>query len=341
MRLFLPGLLLMCMAIFSGCGFDQPKSDQDNGSDSAAITLVRLNEDIEKDRKNPDLYNQRSKFYLNDLEFDKALKDINTAISLNEKNPAFYITLSDIQLFLGQSQSCMDALNQALSLDPADDEARLKLAKLYLILKNHSRTFQVLNEMIKQDEYNPKAYFLRAIALLEKGDTTRAVGDLMKAADQDQQYFEAYLQLGELFSLSNDPLAEGYMTNALRIKPASKEALYMLGMYYQNTGQYDKAFITYDRLSKAAPDFRNAPYNKGYIYLVYLNDFPKAIDAFTNAIRIDSGYVDAWFNRGYAFELNGQLKEAYKDYQKTLGLDVNNERAIEGLNRLDKSALRK
>jgi len=335
-------VFIWCAVILmTGCVQYGKESDRKNVTDSVTITLAELNAQIEDNRNNGDLYNRRARLYLNDLQFDKAYQDIRKALSLDENNPSYYITLSDIQLFTGQSQSCLEALNKAIALDPSSREARLKLAKLHLILRNYSATFQVLNGMISQDAFNPQAYFVRAIAFLEKGDTSRAVNDLMKAVDQDQQYFDAYMQLGELFTLKNDPLGEGYLSNALRIRPGNKEALYMLGLYYQNTGRYEKAFQTYDRLSAIAPGFRNAPYNRGYIYLVYLNDFPRAVDEFTKAILIDSGYTDAWFNRGYAQELLGNIPEAYRDFRKTLELDINNEKAIQGLNRLDKVTVRK
>ncbi len=328
-------IFLCFVLLFTRCNPSQPEQKEASLVDSVDIYLKELSQAITNNDKDPDLYNQRATLFLRDHEFDKALKDINKAISLDDKNPDYYLTLSDIQLLMGQTDNCLTALNRAAALDPNSQEARLKMAQLFLILRNYTATFRVINELVTLDDYNPRAYFLRAIAYLEKGDTAKAVGDLMKAVDQDQQFYDAYMQLGELFSLRNDPLAEGYLSNALRVKPENKQALYLLGMYYQNTEQFEKALQAYQRLYIKAPDFRNAPFNKGYIYLVYLNDFPKAIEAFTDAINIDSNYADAFFNRGYAYELNDQPDQAYNDYKTTLRLDVNNPRAIEGLNRLD------
>jgi len=337
MRGYITGIFWGLIILFTGCGPSQQKPESASQVDSVKLQLDELNQSIEQNDKDPDLFNQRAQIYLYDREFDKALKDINRAITLNDKNPEYYLTLSDIQLLMGQTDNCLSALNRASALDPNNQEARLKLAQLFLILRNYSATNRVVNELINKDDYNPRAYFIRAIAYLENGDTARAVGDLMKAVDQDQFYYDAYMQLGELFSLRNDPLAEGYLNNALRVKPDNKEALYLLGMYYQNNEQLEQALQTYERLCVTAPGFRLALFNKGYIYLVYQNDFQRAIEAFTDAIKIDSGYADAFFNRGYAYELNDQPDLAYSDYKKTLKIDVNNPRAIEGLNRLDRA----
>ena len=53
------------------------------------------------------------------------------------------------------------------------------------------------------------------------------------------------MQLGELYAVKKDQLAELYLKNALNLRPLSREALYMLGMFYQETGRYDKAIATF------------------------------------------------------------------------------------------------
>ena len=198
-----------------------------------------------------------------------------------------------------------------------------------------------MKQLLTIDDGNASAYFTRAIGLLEQGDTIHAVSDLMQAVDKNQQYYEAYVQLGELYSIKKDQTAVLYLNNALKIRPQSREALYMLGLFYQETGQYEKAISSYRLLGKSDTAFREAPYNIGYICLVYLKDFPRAVTFFTESLKKDPGYYQAYFNRGYAYELAGDYKKAYDDYQRSLKIEVNYDKAIEGLNRLDKLMVRK
>jgi tetratricopeptide (TPR) repeat protein len=127
----------------------------------------------------------------------------------------------------------------------------------------------------------------------------------------------------------------------LNIRPQSKEAIYMLGLFFQENGQFDKAIATYQNLGKVDTAFREVPYNIGYIYLVYLKDFPRAIPYFTESLKLDPDYYQAYYNRGYAYELMGDYKNAYIDYQKSLKIKVNYDKAVDGLNRLDKVKFRK
>ena len=341
MRKFLLPVSLIFLILISCVHDRNGKTGKKITPDTTRLTLESVNIKIAADQSNPLLYNQRAKIFTLDKEFDKALKDINKAISLSPKNPLFYITLSDIYLIQGQTKNCEESLKHALSLDPESKDAILKLAKLHLVVKEYPATFQDVQKALTLDPVNPQAYFIRAIALLEKGDTNRAANDLRKAVDQDQSYYEAYLELGELYSIKRDKIAIDYLKNALKIKPDSKQALYLTGMFYQDNGQYEKAIETYAVLSGADTTFRNAPYNTGYIYLVYLKDFKLAVKFFSEAIKRDPAYVEAWFNRGYANELAGNYKNAYTDYQMVLKLKTNYDKAIDGLNRLDKLKFRK
>jgi tetratricopeptide (TPR) repeat protein len=282
------------------------------------------------------LYNRRARYYFLDQQFNKALQDVNKAITLDGKQSAYYVTLSDIYLLMGDPQKSRDALLRAAEINPRDTDALLKLAKLYLIIKEYKLCYQTIKQLLEVDNTIAAAFYTRSVALLEQGDTLRAVDDLKQAIDRNQEYYEAYISLGELYAMKKDPLAALYLKNALNIKPTSKEALYMLGMFQQETGQYEQAISTYQVLARTDSTFRDAPYNIGYIYLVYLKDFPKAASFFSLALERDPLYAEAWFNRGYAYELAGEYKKAYSDYKQSLKVHVNYEKAIEGLNRLDR-----
>ena len=330
------GYLIFGVLAFSACHTGNRESSGSETADTAKIRFEVLNQQIEDDATNAGLYQKRAKLFISSRDFDKALKDIRQAISIDPDNAAFYGTLSDIYLLLGQPDNCKDALIKAIAINSKDTDALLKLAKLYLIIKDYPNSFSTIKQLLSIDEANAGAYYTRAVALLEKGDTNSAVKDLQKAVENNQEFYDAYIQLGELYSMKKDPMAELYLKNAMNLKPQSREALYMLGLYYQESAFFEQAISTYQNLMKTDTSFREAPYNIGYIYLVYLKDFRKAVSFFSESIRKDPEYYKAYYNRGYAYELSGDYKKAKEDYQKTLKIQVNYDKAIDGLNRLDK-----
>jgi tetratricopeptide (TPR) repeat protein len=335
-RHFAAFLLFVSLFIVSCLNRGKDEIGTGTGVDSTRLNLEELTKRIGSDASDPALYKQRAKVYLLDHQFDKALNDINKAISIDPSGVAYYVTLSDIYLLMGQPEKTREALAKALALEPGNNESLLKMARLNLIIKDYKGTFEYVGKCLDAEPLNPRAYYIRAIAMLESGDTVKAVDDLKRAVDQDQQYFEAYVELGELYSLRKDNMAAAYYGNALRIKPGNKEVLYMLGMFYQESGQYEKALETYTQLETVDTTLRTAPFNRGYIYLVYLKEFSRAAEMFTKAIRADPEYYEAYFNRGYAFELMGDLHRAYGDYQNALKIKPNYPNAVDGLNRLDR-----
>ena len=52
----------------------------------------------------------------------------------------------------------------------------------------------------------------------------------------------------------------------------------------------------------------------------YLKDYKSPITHFTDAIRVNSEYAEAFYNRGVAFELTGDAKSAEKDYRQALSI---------------------
>ncbi len=337
MRLFAAVLFGMVIPAILSC--NSPEKPGTTGISEENVTgdpaLDSLNLMIKKDSTNSNAFYLRSRYYIGQGETNLALGDINRAIQLDNQRSEYFITLADIYLAANRVPNCLEALLKARELDPASNDAMLKLAEVYLILKDYENTFKYTGMALDRDRINPVAHFIRGYAYLETGDTSLAVKNFQTAADQDQNYYEAFMQLGILFSIHRDPLAIGYFQTATRIAPNRTEGWYLLGMTYQDQENIPKAIETYHNLLAIAPDFKDALFNLGYVNLVYTSDYAAAIDYFTRAITVDSRYTDAYFNRGYSYELSGDKVNARKDYQKALELLPNYDRAIDGLNRLD------
>lgn len=337
MKNFIPlwALLIFSLMLVSCQQVQQRKTASESNQSAPPTKLDTLNQEVSSDSLNPQNYYFRSCYYLEQKDINRSLADINKAIQLNGKKSDYFVTLSEIYLEMGRMPNCMEALRKAEELDPVNKNALLKLAEAYLLLKDYQNVFGYTKRTLDLDKMNPKAYFLRGFAYTELGDTALAIRNFQAAADQDQNYYEAYLELGAIYSAQKNPLAAGYLETATRIAPGRGEAYYLLGLAYQEQENIPKAVETYEKLLKVIPDFKEAIYNLGYINLVYVQDFKEAIGYFTRAISLDPKYTDAYFNRGYSYELLGDLVNARKDYEKALELYPNYERPIAGLNRLD------
>jgi len=328
--------VVVALALASCVGNNEKVADGDNGEKTETKSESILDKLISLDPENPDLYNQRALSYLDQNMINDALSDINMALQLDSTRSDYFVTLSSIYLAMGKISNCILSLDVAEELDPENKDAILKRAEVYLIIREYKVTFEQIQILLAMDEFNPKAYFIRGLALLETGDTAMAVRSLMTAVEQDQQYYEAYMQLGYLYASLGDPLAEGYYNNAINTEPNNPDPYYFLGIYYQEQENIDKAVRIYDQLLSLDSVYIDAWYNLGYLNLVYISDYEKAVQYFTHAIELNPDYTEAYYNRGYSNELSGDFTLARKDYLKATEITPNYDLAVKGLNRLDR-----
>ena len=128
-----------------------------------------------------------------------------------------------------------------------------------------------------------------------------------------------------------------YYTNALKIKPNSEEAMYGLGLWYQDNQEFNKSIQFYTDIIQINPKNKNAHFNLGYIHHEYLKVYDQAIKHYTDAINADPNYAEAYYNRGLCYEYVGNITAAKEDYTKALQLRQNNyPHAKEGLERVSR-----
>lgn len=317
---------------------DNQKQNIAQVTDTISDELTRLtNEVVANPGKIAPLL-ERAKYYTHQDKFNEALADINTALEIDEQDPAVYMGLSDVYLYSGKTQRALDALKKARQLSPENSDVDVSIARVYLTMSDYKQTFSSLRDALKKNPDNAEAFFISGLANEEMGDTTLAIDNYQAAVMRNSKHYNALKQLGIIFSIRHDPLAIDYLRNAAQLRPESPEALYILGMHYQENNAPDKALSVYQEIIQIDSAFKLAHYNTGYVYLVYKGEYDNAIDAFSRAIRIDSEYIDAIYNRGYAKELAGYYEEARKDYQMVLRMKINDDKAIHGMNRLDAMA---
>jgi len=333
-HLFTLGIIAVLFSCNPGTGKKNVQNNLPDSLNAGVHEIELLTEQIATDTADAELYKQRSVLFLKMNNVNKALADINKAIQIDVNTPGLYLILSDIYLKMGDGLKSEKALLKAYQSDGKNISTLLKLGEVNFLLKDYKEAIKYLNEAIETDRNNHTAYLLKGFTYLEGGDTAKAVENFMTSVNNNQQNYEAVIQLALIFSRKNNPVAINYFKNAIGLQPKSIEAWYGLGMFYQNSFDAQNALSVYDTLIKITPGFKNSYYNKGYINMVMLDNFNGAIPDFSKAIEIDKGFTDAYYNRGFCYEKLGMVQEAVNDYKNALELQTNYQLAIDGLNRL-------
>jgi Tfp pilus assembly protein PilF len=140
-----------------------------------------------------------------------------------------------------------------------------------------------------------------------------------------------------LFVLALVPLlflgACATMSNEEKVQKAT--AHYRLGVSYLHDNNIQPAFVEFQKALELNPNDKEVLNGIGVIYLLKLEDSPKAIDYFQRALRVDKNFSEASNNLGFAYEKLGRLDEAVGSYKAAIAnpLYRNADRALNNLGR--------
>lgn len=334
--LVLVSALALCLSLlWSACG------NQESGNSTATPgvdpEISQLNAQIEADPKNPQLYYQRGRLYWEREGYDEAMADAIRALDLDSLQPVYYHLLADALLDYGRpndSKRALEVLEKACLLFPEDELTWLKTSEFYLIVRKYGEALQKLDHILQRDPQNAEAYFMSGRVALDKGDTLRAIKSLQKSVTIDAENKDAWIFLGRIFSNKGNIQALQYFDNALRLDSTDVQVKEYKAGYYKAKGDYKKAFDLYRGLVEEHPDYSNAYFDMGLMYLEQ-DSIQRAYEHFDRAVRTDPLFVIAYYYRGVASEAGGNLKSAIEDYRQAASMSPNLPEPKEALKRLN------
>lgn len=332
-------LITIVALIIVACGSEKPNektgldSENDTTLTEQAKEFKAINDLLKKDINNTSLYLKRSKLYVKYNDLEMAVNDIDRAIKVDSTQPEYYLLKAELLKKQDKLIESKEVLDKCMLLDNDNVPARIELGWLALIARDYKQAIKYADAALKLDIYNANAYYLKGMVFEEQKDTNLAISTYKTAIEQENDFYEAYIQLGLLHYYIDLDLAEGYLKNALRIKPKSMEALYAYAMCLQYNEKYNEAIETYHEILKIE-EYREPYFNLGYIHQEYLKVYDVAADYYTKAIEIEPKYIDAYYNRALCNEKLHQLKKAEDDLRYALELNPQYTEAAKALERV-------
>src|SRR4051812_28473062 len=89
-------ITVLLFTFLSSCGNGEGDKQIASTNDSLPADIKAINEKINADRNNPDLYFQRAKANFFHKDFEKAIGDMNIVLKIDSTKPDYYIFLSDV-----------------------------------------------------------------------------------------------------------------------------------------------------------------------------------------------------------------------------------------------------
>lgn len=289
---------------------------------------------IYEEPSNDEFYTERALSLINnDKNFKLAISDLEYAIKLKPEKSSNYLKLADAYFGNNQTFKARDMYLKAVEKNP-NAEAYFKAGSFFLIVRKYKEARLYLNEAIKKDESYPKAYFLFAQTLKETGDTANAILYYKRAIQTEAGDYNAYLQLGILYSIKLNPEALKYLDAAINTNSGIDESWYSRGYYYQLTNNFPKALADYQQSITINPYNSKAYYNAGYIYFE-LKKWDLAIRHFELAARANNNFEKPVYMLGLTYEAKNDKAKAKQYYQQCLQINPNFLLAKEALMRIE------
>ena len=303
-------------------------------------TLLRaLNQRIIDNPNDYSAYLERARYWGDKAMYPNAYVDILRAIGIDSTKADIYLLRGELHFKQEKVQEAYNDYGTCLRYDSLNVQGLLKKTGIDIVLGNYDAARMQINTTLRVNEYEPEAYYLRGRLYKTIGDTNLSASSYKTAIEVDPNYYDAYVEVGLLYAAKQSDLAKEYYTSAISIRPRSIEAWYNKAMYLQETGyrkneRYKEAFGCYDEIIKIDPKFVAAYFNKGYVFLEYLQQYDSAAVYFSNALGIFPGYYQAYFNRGLCNESLNKRSEAEADYRKALTIKPDYTDAAVALSRL-------
>lgn len=174
----------------------------------------------------------------------------------------------------------------------------------------------LLKQLILKDSLNPELWQQLYQKQLDKGDSAGATGSLMYYTTLEPGNSGAWLELAWILAARKDPRALSVADSLLTLPDESvrTKARYMKGLYFENTGQTDRALAIFDSVILGNYTFTDAYMEKGVI-LYDQGKYDLALKTFRQAflIRKNDPEIYLWISRCH--EGLGERDEA-EDWRK-------------------------
>jgi tetratricopeptide (TPR) repeat protein len=214
-------------------------------------------------------------------------------------------------------------LNKKISESPSDPKAYNNRAKYYIKTNDLDLAYNDIRYSFKLDTGYMETYNVYADYYLRKGDPAQAKLLLEHAIQMNDKSVMTYVKLGQLYFFAKKyDVAFEKINTGLKINKYYAEGYFWKGMIYKEKGDMANAISNFQTTVEQDPDYYDAYMQMGIISTEQKSK--DAVDYFSSAIKVKPKSVEAWYGRGYYYQLNDEFDKAIQDYTQVIKIDSAN-----------------
>lgn len=262
---------------------------------------------------------------------DDRLKDLAEAAKLAPDDPKILRERGAVYLAVGRAEEALADFDAALKIDSADaasHDAR-GMALGFLQRYKEAREAFARAAQLAPTASGPLLQRARMSAIM--GEFDASVEDAERALELEPDSIDGLIIKAQALTLAGK--AEQALKDANRavdMKPESDDVLRIWAMVIDKAGKTDHTIEGLRKVVEANPDDAVSWLELGLLYAAK-KDVPKAIDAFSAAIKLEPKREFAYHLRADTYLSKGMRKKAIADYERALRFDANNSGVLNNL----------
>jgi tetratricopeptide (TPR) repeat protein len=296
---------------------------------------------------------KRGQKYLDNQQYDLAIKDMKKVLSLDSSNMFARLVMSKAYLGLGDTTSSIVYLlkhvktssetaeayydlgnifkskgladssfyyfKKSYEANSSDSKVNYEIARYYYKTNKPNDAIDYIQRALEPEEYNLDYRNLRRLIYIKQNRQDLADQDYQFIVNNNAEYFGNYKEKAEKEKNSKNYQAavENYKL-ALQEQIDNRELLEARAWVYHSLNRYDSALIDFNRVVELNPDYLSY-FNVAYT-LDLMDKVKEAVQNYDKSIELKSDYYLSYNNRGYEYYKLKDYKKSEADYTKSIEL---------------------
>ncbi|MBE7171753.1 MAG: tetratricopeptide repeat protein [Williamsia sp.] len=333
MRIFLQKLAGLLLTLWL-CSCHSPENNR--ASRSAVLhsqSFAQLTDSISRFPHEARLYLDRATLLTQQNFHEIATADYQHAWKLRPDEATALAYTSNLFL-TGQEEAAIKLLHQCTQSFPANPEFARRLSEAYVQKGEIQKALTQYTLLLQNDSANFDAWYQKGLLQAQRKDTAGAISSFERA--YQLQPLQLYgISLADLYAETGNPLALQLCDSLIGVDSLQRttDALFIKGVYFSNTHQYEQALHQYESCIRRDWKFVEAYIEKGII-LFNQQNIDEALNTFAVAAKIAVTYAPAYYWMGRCYEKIGKTDDAQESYERAITLNRDYPEAEEALRKL-------
>jgi tetratricopeptide (TPR) repeat protein len=209
---------------------------------------------IELDETHTDAMLKLAEIYFLLRNHEEAMNLVNEVIAMDAYKPNAYFMKGYIFEEIGDTNKALSSYQTAVEVNPDYYEAYMSIANIYSVL-NHKLTVDYYNNALQARPNSLEARYNLALFIQHNGLFNEAIDiyleiiELASSMPGNIYLAQAYHNLGYIYMVEGEDIDKAipYFEKAIENKPKYVEAIYNLGLAYEEIGRKEEAIKLYKR----------------------------------------------------------------------------------------------